>query len=392
MNILFISPYPPSPIRTRTEHFILGLAKRGHTIHLLYLRLHPQELDASDELRKNGVIAERFDVSKFSSYCRCALNLLSDTSLMSSYCSSEPLKNRVKELISTNAFDIVHVEHVRTTQFIPKGIQIPVIFDAVDCMSAQYREFYNAPSSLSQKVLHFIEFQKLKRYEPQQLSRFQFVAVTTQADRDLLRHLGYDGTLRVIDNGVDAAYFSPRKIRQSSDLIFTGKMSYFANEHAALYLTRQIMPIVWKKFPQLSLCIAGNSPSCQIRALGKDAQITVTGFVNDMRVPLSQAKISVCPLFVGTGIKNKILEAMAMGKPVITTQKALGSLRARRGEEILIAENAEEFATLIVKLLGNEKLRKTLGAKARKYARKFHRWSNRIKTLEAFYREAIRAS
>lgn len=354
--------------------------------------MHPQELDASDELRKNGVITERFDVSKLSSYCRCALNLLSDASLMSSYCSSEQLKKRVKELVSTNAFDIVHVEHLRATQFIPDKITIPVIFDAVDCMSARYREFYNAPSSLSQKILHFIEFQKLKRYEPQQLSRFQFVVVATQKDREFLRSLGYNGTLRVIDNGVDATYFSPRKIRQSSDLIFTGKMSYFANEHAVRYLVKRIMPIVWKKLPFATLCIAGNAPSSRIRALSKDARITVTGFVNDMRVPLSQAKISVCPLFVGTGMKNKILEAMAMGKPVITTQKALGSLRARRGEEILIAENAEEFATLIVKLLGNEKLRKTLGAKARKYARKFHRWSDRIKKLEALYQEAIRAS
>lgn len=392
MNILFISPYPPSPIRTRTFHFIFGLAKSGHQIHLLYLRLHPWELDASFELRKIGVIAERFDVSKLSSYRNCVLSLFSDTSLMSSYCSSEPLRKRVKELLSTNAFDIVHVEHLRTTQFIPEKIHLPVIFDAVDCMSAQYQEFYAAESSISKKILHGIEFQKLKRYEPKQLGRFHFAAVTTKTDREFLRHLGYDGTLRVIDNGVDATYFSPRENRRPYDLIFTGKMSYFANEHAALYLAKRIMPIVWEKLPRTTLCIAGNAPGRRVRRLAKDPRITVTGFVNDMRVPLSQAKISVCPLVVGTGMKNKILEAMAMGKPVVTTKKALGSLRARHGKEIIVAQNEQEFAVWSIKLLKEEKLRNKIGAAARNYIKKFHRWSDRVTQLEAIYRETISVS
>ena len=190
-------------------------------------------------------------------------------------------------------------------------------------------------------------------------------------------------------NGVDLAHFAPQDVpRQSDRIIFTGKMSYHANIAAALYLGREIMPCVWQERPDVRLQIVGKDPVPAVRALAEDPRIMVTGYVPDMRPFLATAAVAATPIRYGVGIQNKVLEAMAMGTPVVTTSQASTALLAHEGEHFLIAESAQDFACQVIRLLRDRDLAARIAAAGRRYVEAHHDWDHLAARLEEVYRQA----
>ena len=158
--------------------------------------------------------------------------------------------------------------------------------------------------------------------------------MTSSEDRAALQELTarYGGAdevklVEVLPNGVDLNYFAPQNLpRQGETIVFSGKMSYHANVASVLYLVHEIMPIVWRERPSVGLWVVGQSPTRAVQALARDERVKVTGFVPDLRPYLAQAAVAVSPIRYGVGIQNKVLEAMAMGTPVVTSPRACQAL------------------------------------------------------------------
>jgi glycosyltransferase involved in cell wall biosynthesis len=192
-----------------------------------------------------------------------------------------------------------------------------------------------------------------------------------------------------VPNGVDLDYFHPAGARsQAETVLFTGKMSYHANEAAALRLGRAIMPRVWRDYPNARLVIAGKDPSPAVQALRQDRRLTVTGFVSDLRPYFWSATVVVAPLVYGTGIQNKVLEAMACGIPVVASPNACDGIGATAGRDLLIGSDEAALAAHVVTLLRNESVRTRVALAGRQYVTKHHHWDEMATRLVGVYTDA----
>jgi len=177
--------------------------------------------------------------------------------------------------------------------------------------------------------------------------------------------------------------------RRRFNLVFSGKMNYHPNIATALYLYREIMPYIWQRQPEATLTIVGSEPPNVIQRLASDPRVEVTGHVSDIRPYIRRAEVMVCPMVYGVGIQHKVLEAMALGTPVVTVAQCAQALRACPGRDLLIAQLPREFAEATLRLLNDEELRTTLSLYGRAYVEQHHEWQIATNKLMDIYQSAI---
>jgi glycosyltransferase involved in cell wall biosynthesis len=183
---------------------------------------------------------------------------------------------------------------------------------------------------------------------------------------------------------VDMEYFSPDCTSPEADkIVFTGVMDYAPNEDAALYFGRQIFPLVKTRRPQAQFWIVGSNPSATLKGLAQSDGIRVTGSVEDVRPYVRSAAVFVSPLRVGSGVKNKILAAMAMGKATVATPLSIDGLDLADGREVLLAREPQAFADKVVHLLADEQERRRLGANGLACVRSKYSWRAMGESLES---------
>jgi len=357
---------------------------------LLCLIQAQNELHDADDLR---VYCERLETAHLPQ-ARSVLNSLahcvSSVPLQAAYCLCREMRHKVDRAISENQFDAVHIEHIRAAHFLSSETHVPHVFDSVDCITSLYEQFSREKPSLFGRWTSRIEYRRMRSYEPTEASKFDRVIVTSQRDKEELLKLDPRLRIDVISNGVDTEYFhAAEDLPETANIVFSGKMSYYANESAAASLYDEIMPLIRAREPEATLTIAGSSPSKRVRQYGLARGIEVTGYVSDIRVPIRKARVAVCPVSVGAGVQNKVLEAMAMGKPVVATSKACQALSAKNGEDLLIADEPKAFADAVVRVLHDDELALKLGQNGRKYVENNHSWDENARLLEEVYHKAI---
>jgi glycosyltransferase involved in cell wall biosynthesis len=208
----------------------------------------------------------------------------------------------------------------------------------------------------------------------------------SEADRDRLRAVTGSEHIIAITNGVDIDYFRPLPEPQDCHtLIFAGSMSYFPNVDGATLFAKEILPLISERIPQTRFLIVGHNPADEVRTLARDERIVVTGTVPDVRPYFARSNVCVVPLRAGGGIKNKVLEAMAMGRPVVTTPIGVQGLNVTHGKDIFIAQTPGEFARWVVGLLRNDELRAHTVSEARRLIEEVYSWPQAITALEKQY-------
>jgi glycosyltransferase involved in cell wall biosynthesis len=308
-------------------------------------------------------------------------------------------KERVKDGSSLENFDLVHVEHLRGSRY---GVEIKtmfpellVIWDSVDCISHLFEQTLARSTSLFGKLVSAIELKKTRHFEGELATLFDQVIITSQVDKnamlDLVAGSNKPAPISVLSNGVDLEYFEPRmeNFRDSETIVFSGKMSYHANISMVDYLVREIMPKVWKERPTARLVIVGKDPPFKIRKMARNPLITVTGTVLDIRPYLWGATVAVVPLVYGAGIQNKILEAMASGTPVVTNSRALSTLQAAVGKDVLVGDTPQEFADEILRLIKNKDTQRNIALAGAKYVQKNHDWNKIATELISIYESVL---
>jgi glycosyltransferase involved in cell wall biosynthesis len=203
-----------------------------------------------------------------------------------------------------------------------------------------------------------------------------------------------DDTITVLPNGVDLDYFTPTgDDRATNAVVFSGKLSYHANETAVAHLLTSVMPAVWARRPEVKLWLVGKDPSSDLLRLASNwsGKVVITGTVPDVRPFLRQASVAVAPLVYGVGCQNKVLEAMACETPVVATGRAVAALTASPGRDVIVAEGPLAFADAVLGLLENPARQREVGSAGRAYVESNHRWDRVAARLETVYMEVMAA-
>jgi len=395
LRILFISPYLPSLIRVRTLNLIKYLAQRGHRITLL-------ALEPPGEERRNGLDAlqewchkvRTVPLPRWQTLMNGLQAIPSSTPFQAAYSRSPQMTQLIRQTQAESAFDVTHIEHLRGAELAWAIQDLPTVFDSVDSITLLFEKLLRSAPTWRSRLLAVLDLARTRRYEGHLLDRFSRVLVTSPKDGNALTELSSardgDERLVVLPNGVDLDYFSPLDTpRDPETVVFSGKMSDHANVAAVLDLATKIMPLVWERLPEARLIIAGKDPVSEVAALANNQRITVTGAVPDLRPYLARATVAVAPMRYGVGIQNKILEAMAMATPVVTTPQTLASLQVQIGRDILVADTPRLIADAVANLLTDRGLWQQFSQAGRRYVESHHSWDTAAEKLETIYREAM---
>lgn len=228
------------------------------------------------------------------------------------------------------------------------------------------------------KARAWVSWQKTRRYEARLFPRFDFVTMVSEQDRDvyLANRPGFRDRLAVVPNGVDCAHNVPGLAQpQPAALVYNGALTYSANYDAMRWFLAEVYPHVRQAVPDVSLTITGSTQGVALTGLALDDTVRLTGFVPDVRLPVAGAAVCVVPIRQGGGTRLKILEAMALGTPVVATTKGAEGLNVQPGEHLVIAEDPIDFAAQAVRLLRDESERQRLAANARRLVETTYDWT-----------------
>ena len=352
MRILFVTPYVPSRIRVRPFNLIKLLSKT-HEVALVSLVVDDYERALVRDIEQYCVSVDLVELPKWQAYARCLLALPTAMPLRVAYYRSPAFARRIKEVVRRQKIDVIHGELIKVVPALKTALEdenMPVLFDSVDCISWYLRQTLDTARSPLKKVFIYSELQKMRRYERKVLADFDQLIISSAYDRDRLGELvGSPRNIEVVGNGVDTDFFINRSgARVADSLVFCAKLDYFPNEQAILHFCESILPLVWKKCPQARLTIVGNNPPKAVRALAADERITVTGYVPDIRPYLGAASVALAPLLVAAGMQLKVLEALSMSAPMVTTPRCARALGAEDGVHLLVADEPQAFAEAVI--------------------------------------------
>ncbi len=393
MKILMISekfPYPPTDgVRLKVYHMLKGLSKR-HDIFLLSF-VEP---------------AEKIDYGNIKSFCKhidlvpknsrkllalkVVLNLFERSPFSLKVYNSKKMKDKIKATLAGNKFDLVHLDMANTAQFIDVVGHMPTFMAPHDSVTFNLSTVVKREKNLLIKFYRYMQFRKWRQYEKTMYAKYSKCFVVSDIDKQVLLSLNPKIDITVAPNGVDVDFFKPLNLKKEyPSLVFSGSMESFQSYDAILYFYDEIYVRIKKRIPDIRLYIVGKKPPDSVRALSKDSSVTVTGFVEDVRPYIDKCTVYICPIRCGSGIKNRLLEAMAMKMPIVASRKSCEALKVKHMEHLLLADNPKEFINGISELLEKEELRQEIANNARKLVEKEYSWENTINIIENAYKEAI---
>jgi len=391
MRILFVIPNVPSSIRPRPLNFIRGLA-RQHEVSVLCLATNSTDEQSVSELRSCCHQLEVVRLSRWRSIWNCGLAVFSKRSIRVAYFDSPRLRKLVKAKVDTGQVDLLHAEHVKTVPIVEPVLgRVPSVFDAVDCLSMLESRRRRVTKNPLLKLFSWLESKKFSRAEAKAANRFSRVVISSAVDRNAFPvSPSVREKIDVVSNGVDLKYFGFRQYETQKDLlVFCAKLDYFPNADAALYFTECIWPLLRARRPELRLEIVGSRPPRSVRRLNGKDNVRVIASVADVRPYLGRANVALCPIRIRAGIQNKMLEAMALGVPLVANSICCEGLEVVPGRHLLAAEDAVQFASAVELLLDNAILRENLLVAGRAFVERYHNWAQSVSALSHSYDQAI---
>lgn len=270
--------------------------------------------------------------------------------------------------------------------FYAKNIKIPKIVYAFDAVSNYNYNMYKKSDNIISRIYWYLNYLKIDRYE-KVYNSFDYCVLVNNKDKQLLKK-NINIPIEVIANGVDTKFFTNTSVEDEIKLVFLGDMSTPPNNDAIKYFIENIYPEVLKEI-SINLFIVGRNPSNYIQKLSENPNITVTGSVDDVRTYLTKGSIFITPMISGTGIKNKILEAMSMELPVVSTSIGISGINSENHIHYLLADTPEEFKLKIIQLVSDKKLRDELGISARLFVEKNYSWKVSMHKFDEIIKKLI---
>ncbi len=397
-DILLISRCPPWPLhqgdRLIPYNLARQLSRRGYHIDLLAFYQQPQ--DQADVPYYEAYFE---NVTLVEEPVRPPLSLLARAfsdrrrfPLRKSQSWSPQMWDVIEERLHVKrGYDVVHLfGGVHVYEFRELLRRYPTIIAPYESYSLYLERALARMSGTGQRLVTRLQLMMARRYESWMFDGYRRTVVVSDKDAEVLRQLSPNLPVEVIPNGVDLEHWVPTGHEPDTPtLIFTGNYDYWPNLDAAQVLIKQIYPAVKRAVPEAELLIVGPNPPPELRAL-KMPGLRVTGHVPDLRPSFEDAMVYVSPLRVGAGIKNKILQAMAMQKPVVATPLSCDGIHVAHGQHVILAHRSEDIVKAVVRLLQNPAQRQELAANGRRLVEEQYTWRTVSDAYERLYDTVIR--
>lgn len=387
-NILFLAhriPYPPNKgDKIRSWNFLKRLAEH-HTVHAGFYVDDPRDLDYISLLEGSVASLSYEEVSPLQQKIRSLSGFLTGKSLTESAYPYSKLKKYANDLFLNKKIDLVFLFSAATAPIVLGNFSGPIIADLVDVDSEKWLA-YSKASAWPISWIFRREARLLAKFEAKVAGNAEATLFVSEDETHLFcaRHPELVETTVSVKNGVDLVQFNSANypnVQSGKSLIFTGAMDYQPNIEAVEWFCRQVWPLIYKKHPDATFQIAGGSAGLRVKALEATEGVSVLGYVEDMAEALSRASIVVAPLQTARGIQNKVLEAMAMAKPVVATSLANEGINGEDGKQLLVANTAKSFASAVFSLIDSAEKRAELGTEGRTFVEKGFSWQRSFEEL-----------
>ena len=387
MKILFLANRVPYPPYRGDKLKIFNLAKRltgRHELHLLTFAQSKEDLTYKAELEKVFDVVHFIYLPKWESALKCLTGLWDNKPLQVLYFQSKKLQAQLDSMVAQYKYDAIHVQHLRMSPYLAKRKDLPRILDLPDAFSLYWERRKTVKRGLLTTIFEHYEQQRVLKYE-HILKEYNMALVCSQEDLEYLQTNQHATNLNLLPNGVDLSTFKSlgHDYSHNQTLLFTGNMDYAPNVDAVTYFTQTILPKIRERCENVKFIIAGQRPIKKVLELACD-YVQVTGFIKDLASMYNTASVVVAPLRFGAGTQNKVLEAMAIGVPVVCSNIGFKGLGITSGEGAIMQTDPDEFANSVIDLLESESLRQTTGTKGTEVIRSRFDWDIIAQTLELY--------
>lgn len=389
-KILFLTPRFPYPLiggdRLKSFQLLKHLGKH-HEVHFVSFCWNNQPKPEHIKIIEDfGINVTAVPITNIGGGWNSLKRIFQKYPLEISFFMDKRFRQIVNQIIAEKDIDISFAFFMRTAEFlIDKPIKKMLI--AEDCRAHyQYRSFKTS-KNLKQKCVRAWEVNKLRRYEPQLVEKFDKVTLVSEADINFMKEGNPNASYDLLTNGTDTDFFTPGDNFESRhDILFAGKLNVWSNVMSVHDIVERIFPAIVKERPKAKLKIVGANPTTQVLNLQSD-NIEVIANIPDLRPYLQQARVFIHSHFGGSGIQNKLLEAMASGVPVVTTPSGNQGIEAKHLEEVMIGNNVEELAAHALRLLEDDSLARKISENARQLMIEEHSWQSIYDKMDTIIEE-----
>lgn len=384
-RLLILAPRYPYPViggdRLRIYQICKSLSQH-YQLTLLSLCESKAELELP--LPDDGVFhaIERVFMPRWRSWLNCVAALPTEVPLQVAYYRNAEFYKRAATLLKLHDATLVHL--IRASDAVKKlpGVKFLEMTDAISLNYERIRKAGHARNDWRSHIFS-LESWRLRRYEEAVVDHFDHSFLVSEIDRQFLfeNQKSRLGRVSVCSNGVDLSGLPFQFSEKGQDIVFIGNMHSLQNLDAANFMATEVLPRIRAHRNDLSLRLIGRIREEDAIRLKQTVGVIVTGEVPDVAVEARNAGVGVCPLRLGAGVQNKVLEYMALGLPTVSTSLGLEGFKARDGQELLIADEAVGFADAVLRLLDNRDEAKSIAAAARKYVELNHSWESQLAPL-----------
>lgn len=395
MKILFVSTKSPLPTNDghalRTYNLLREVAAR-HEVYLLSFVKFKEEHEHLQELQKLCASVRCIDLPENNSRFSLTLSLLknhfSSRPFVADKYDTTAMRAEITRIIKTQGIDLVHLDMLPLCCYLDCLKGTPVVLNEHNVESALLDRRLTTESNPLFRYYLGVQQKRLEAFETESVNNVDHVVCCSEPDRELLMEMAPSTPVAVVPNGVDTEYFQPLENSKEMcmSLVFVGGMNWFPNRDAVQWFDKEVFPEILATIPTVRLQIIGKSTESANWQYGQS--IEVTGFVDDIRPHLSEAAVFVVPLRIGGGTRLKILDAMAMGKAIVSTSIGAEGLDVMPGRDLLIADTTQDFARAVLDLLVNRDKRFELGSAARELVKNRYQWENIALLLDKAYTQA----
>lgn len=390
MRVFVLLSRVPWPLekgdKLRAYHQLKAMAQ-AHEVHVCCLSHRAIRAEALQELRSITPHINLVRLNPLLTLLQLLWATLSSKPYQVHYFYQWNAARRIKRVIEEIKPDCIFAQLVRTAEYVKEFHHIPKALDYMDALSAGLQRRADASPWWMRWIIQS-EQRRMAAYEHTIFEYFERHFIISKQDQQCIRH-PRNSSITILANGVDTTYFAPRTSDAPLvDVLFTGNMGYMPNIMAAERLVTRIIPLVRRVFPDVSVLIAGAEPAARVQGL-VNKNVAVTGWVEDIREAYQQARIFIAPMEIGSGMQNKLLEAMSMGVPCITSPIAARAFQHVPNLPCLVAETDEEIAAHCIAWMQDASRREQMAAQARSFVVDHCSWNAANQPLIDFVGECV---
>jgi glycosyltransferase involved in cell wall biosynthesis len=378
--ILSRFPYPLEKGDKLRAYYQLRELSKDFRIHLVCLSDTPVSID---NLKQIHVFCEElyvFRLTPLGLIWRILVQLFSDKPFQVAYFYSHFIHLKIKKILTSIKPDHVYCQLIRTSEYVKNYHACPKTIDYMDTLSIGMKRRSEISGEIK-RIIQKEEAKRLRAYEMKVFDYFENHLIISEQDRSFIAHPDRN-KISIVPNGIDLSFFEEKPDKPEFDLVFIGNLSYSPNVEAASFLIKTLLP----QLPNRKLLLAGASPHPRIIKLtARSPYCSLIGWTENIRETYRKGKIFIAPMHIGTGMQNKLLEAMALGIPSVTTSLVNNAIRGKHREHLLVADNLSQMVNCIKELENDQELRLRIIKNARAFVRERYSWQTSVKELKAIF-------